>query len=79
MKRQAAYTALGVALGVVAYLFSSWAGTSSLESQGILAAKMGTRATAVNLQSTIFSIAVVVGLALVCAFAVSAISKKKLT
>jgi len=77
--KQAAYATLGVALGIVVSLFSSWAGPPSLESRGILPAKMTTGAVAVSLQSTILSIAVIVGLALVCAFAVGVITRKKLT
>jgi len=77
--RQAAYVTLGVALGILVNLFSFWAGTPSLESQEILPVKMATRGAIVNLESTAFSIAVVVVLALVCAFAVGAVAKKKLT
>jgi len=79
MMKQVAYATLGVALGIVVSLFSSWAGAPSLESQEILPAKMTVRAVAVNLQSTILSIAVIVGLALICAFAVGVVTKKKLT
>lgn len=77
--RQAAYVALGVGLGILVNLFSFWEGTPSLESGEVLPVKMATRAATVNLQSTVFSIAVVVVLALVCAFAVGAVAKKKLT
>lgn len=77
--RRAAYVALGVGVGILVNLFGFWARTPSLESGEVLPVKMATGAATLNLQSTVFSIAVVVVLALVCAFVVGAVAKKKLT
>ncbi len=79
MIKKAAYAVLGVVMGTLVNLFSLWAGRPSLESQEVLPAKMGTRATPVNLQSAFSSILVVVVLALVCAIVVGVVAKKRLS
>lgn len=79
MTRRAAYVMLGVALGILVNLFSFWAGTRSLQPEEVLPVKMATRGAAVNLESTVFSLAIIVVLGLVCAFVVGALAKRKLT
>jgi len=73
-----AYASLGAVLGVLVNSLGFWAETSNRQSQEMLGAKTLVRTVTPSVQSMVPSIGTIVVLALMCAFLVAVVAKKKL-
>jgi len=78
MLKRLTYASLGAVLGVLVNSLGFWADTSNRQSQEMLGAKTLVRSAIPSVQSMVLSIGTIVVLALMCAFLVAVVARKKL-